>query len=65
MGISRPGHCYKLNWDIQADPLSSGKIVECLTEFNPLHRNLYMVYRENNSTQLNTSISLILLKINF
>jgi len=41
---------YKLNWDIQGD-LSSGKIVECLVDFNPLHKNLYMVYLENNSTQ--------------
>ncbi|WEH93683.1 substrate binding domain-containing protein (plasmid) [Acinetobacter soli] len=49
--LAGQGIAYKLNWDIQAD-LSSGKIVECLTEFNPLHRNLYMVYRENNSTQL-------------
>lgn len=49
--LAGQGIAYKLNWDIQAD-LSSGKIVECLTEFNPLHRNLYMVYLENNSTQL-------------
>lgn len=49
--LAGKGIAYKLNWDIQAD-LSSGKIVECLADFNPLHKNLYMVYLENNYTQL-------------
>lgn len=37
------GIAYKLNWDIQND-LVSGKIVECLEEFNPFKKNLYLVY---------------------
>lgn len=44
------GIAYKLNWDIQAD-LSSGKIIECLAEFNPAHKNLYLVYQANKATQ--------------
>jgi DNA-binding transcriptional LysR family regulator len=44
------GIAYKLNWDIK-DDLDSGKLVECLEDFNPLHKSLYMVYLENNYTQ--------------
>lgn len=37
------GIAYKLNWDIQAD-LASGQILECLEDFNPFQKNLYLVY---------------------
>ncbi|MHA3049997.1 LysR family transcriptional regulator [Acinetobacter sp. ANC 4639] len=37
------GIAYKLNWDIHPD-LVSGKIVECLEEFNPFKKSLYLVY---------------------
>ncbi|OUY06234.1 LysR family transcriptional regulator [Acinetobacter populi] len=44
------GIAYKLNWDIRED-LASGTLIECLDKFNPLHKNLYMVYLRNNYTQ--------------
>ena len=45
------GIAYKLNWDIQKD-IASGAIIECLETFNPLHKNLYLVYLANNQSQL-------------
>jgi DNA-binding transcriptional LysR family regulator len=45
------GIAYKLNWDIEKD-LASGVIIECLEAFNPLHKNLYLVYVTNNHPQL-------------
>ncbi|GAA5012466.1 LysR family transcriptional regulator [Acinetobacter puyangensis] len=44
------GIAYKLNWDIRED-LASGTLIECLDKFNPMHKNLYMVYLRNNYTQ--------------
>jgi DNA-binding transcriptional LysR family regulator len=48
------GIAYKLNWDIQKD-ISSGAIIECLETFNPLHKNLYLVYLVNSQSQLKHS----------